>query len=73
MGHRSPKGYPPPPGPINILTRGGYASKLFLEDKIDLEEFEHRLELLFAFGKADDPYIIDAGPAGFQRPTKDMH
>jgi len=46
---------------------------LFLEDKIDLEEFEHRLELLFAFGKADDPYIIDAGPAGFQRPTKDMH
>jgi hypothetical protein len=53
-----------------VSTRAEYATRLFVTDRIDLDEFERRLDLLLTAGKDKDPYIIDAGPNGFKDPTK---
>jgi hypothetical protein len=51
-----------------LLTRAGYATRLFVGGKITDEEFERRIGVLMQADKLDDPYIVDAGPNGFQEP-----
>lgn len=55
-------------GPVKIMSRLEYAELMFVYNKIDFNEFMRRLELLVATDKDTDPYIVDAGPAGFIEP-----
>lgn len=66
MGHAAPKRIAPKPA--KLLTRAEHAVALFVADEINLDEFERRIDVLMNAGKEDDPYIIDAGPAGFREP-----
>lgn len=66
MGHRAAKKYAPAKKPEDILTRSKYSFRLYINGKINLVEFEKRIDYLAKTGKEDDPYIVDAGPGGFK-------
>jgi hypothetical protein len=66
MGHRAAKRHPDTKGLESILTRSEYSARLYATGKIDLAEFEKRVDYLLETGKEDAPYIVDAGPGGFK-------